>query len=80
MYPNLKMQLWKSGLRQNRLAKMLGVDESTLSKIINGFRKPDPAVRSKIAALLRSEEGWLFELGERARPDDETETGKEQTS
>jgi transcriptional regulator with XRE-family HTH domain len=80
MYPNLKMQLWKSGLRQNRLAKMLGVDESTLSKIINGFRKPDPVVRSKIAALLRSDEGWLFELGERARLDDETETGKEQTS
>lgn len=61
MYPNLKLQLWRSGIRQNRLAQSLGVDESVLSKIINGFREPSPGLRSQIAELLKSDENWLFE-------------------
>jgi len=66
MYPNLKLQLWKSGIRQNRLAKMLSIDEAMLSKIVNGFRPPSTRVRERIAALLRCEEGWLFETAENA--------------
>jgi hypothetical protein len=27
---------------------------------VNGFRQPDPEVRARIAAVLKSEEGWLF--------------------
>ncbi len=61
MYPNLKFQIWRSGMRQNRLAQILDLDETTLSRIVNGFRKPGPEVRAKIAAALRSDEGWLFE-------------------
>lgn len=61
MYPNLKLQLWRSGIRQNRLARMLGMDETMLSKIINGFREPNAEVRSRIALVLHSEESWLFE-------------------
>lgn len=61
MYANLKLQLWRSGLRQNQLAKMLGIDETILSKIVNGFRQPSPETRVKIAALLNSDETWLFE-------------------
>ncbi len=61
MYPNLKFQIWRSGLRQNRLAQILDLDETTLSRIVNGFRKPGPEIKAKIAAALRSEEGWLFE-------------------
>jgi transcriptional regulator with XRE-family HTH domain len=61
MYPNLKLQLWKSGIRQNRLAKMLGMDETILSKIVNGFREPSPQMREKIASLLSSDATWLFE-------------------
>jgi len=64
MYPNLKLQLWKAGIRQNRLASMLGLDESLLSKIVNGFREPSPTVRAKIAGLLHSDEQWLFERSE----------------
>lgn len=60
MYPNLKLQLWRSGIRQNRLAQMLGIHETLLSRIVNGFREPDPQVRAKIAQLLESEECWLF--------------------
>lgn len=60
MYPNLKLQLWRSGIRQNRLAQMLGIHETLLSRIVNGFREPDPQTRTRIAQLLESEEGWLF--------------------
>ena len=61
MYPNLKLQLWKSGIRQNRLAKLVGVDETVVSKIMNGFREPSPELRAKIASLLGSDADWLFE-------------------
>lgn len=64
MYPNLKLQLWRSGIRQNRLAQMLGVDETMLSKIINGYRLATPELRGKIAEALKSDEHWLFEAGE----------------
>jgi transcriptional regulator with XRE-family HTH domain len=60
MYPNLKLQLWISGIRQNRFAKMLGTDETQLSKIVNGFRQPSSEMRSRIALLLQSDEEWLF--------------------
>jgi len=60
MYPNLKMHLWKSGIRQNRLAQMLEIDETLLSRILNGYREPSPEMRKKISEVLRSDEGWLF--------------------
>jgi len=60
IYPNLKMQLWRAGIRQNRLAQLVGIHETLLSKIINGFRPPDAEVRSRIAAALQSDEAWLF--------------------
>ena len=60
MYLNLKLQLWKTGLHQNRLARMLDLDDATLSKIVNGFRKPSAQVRKRIAAMLHSNEKWLF--------------------
>ena len=61
MYPNLKLQLWKNGVRQNRLAQLLGMDETALSKVVNGFREPSKELRQKVAALLQSDEQWLFE-------------------
>ncbi len=64
MYPNLKLQLWRTGIRQNSLAKVLGVDEATVSRIINGFREPNSHTRAKIAELLDSDEKWLFEPAE----------------
>jgi transcriptional regulator with XRE-family HTH domain len=60
MYPNLKLQLWRSGFRQNRLAQLLGIHETLLSKIVNGFREPTPELRGKIASLLGSDPAWLF--------------------
>lgn len=61
MYPNLKLQIWKSGIRQNRLAKMLGMDETILSRIVNGYREPNAELRGSIATLLSCDEAWLFE-------------------
>lgn len=61
MYPNLKLQIWKSGLRQNRLAQMLNLDETILSKIINGYREPNRELKERIATLLQCDVMWLFE-------------------
>jgi transcriptional regulator with XRE-family HTH domain len=61
MYPNLKLQMWRSGVRQNRLARMLNLDETILSRMVNGFRKPCPEMKAKIAAALNSDPDWLFE-------------------
>jgi transcriptional regulator with XRE-family HTH domain len=61
MYPNLKLQLWKCGIRQNRLAKMLEMDETALSRIVNGFREPSVELQNSIAALLQANAAWLFE-------------------
>jgi transcriptional regulator with XRE-family HTH domain len=61
MFPNLKMRLWTAGIRQNRLAQMLNVDETIVSKVINGFREPSEDMRHRIAELLEADEQWLFE-------------------
>ena len=61
MYTNLKLQIWKSGMRQNRIAQLVGMDETVLSKILNGFRAPNQTVRSALAAVLNTDEDWLFQ-------------------
>jgi len=61
MLPNLKLQLWNLGLRQNQLAQMLDLDETVVSRIINGFREPNQEVRHRIAELLAADEQWLFD-------------------
>ena len=61
MYPNLKLQLWKSGLRQNQFARMISIDETLLSRVVNGFREPSPELRIKISSVLQTDPDWLFE-------------------
>lgn len=61
MYPNLKLQLFRSSVRQNFLARELGMDESILSKIIHGYREPSKEQRESLAKYLGVEESWLFE-------------------
>jgi len=68
MYPNLKLQLFRSAVRQNFLARELGMDESILSKIIHGYREPSPEQRQKLSGYLGVEEEWLFEKYENATP------------
>jgi len=60
MFPNLKMEIWRSGVRQNRLAVELNIDETLLSKVINGYRKPSAHLRSTLASYFQKDETWLF--------------------
>ena len=71
MYPNLKLQLFRSSVRQNFLARQVGIDESILSKIIHGYREPSKELRQLLANYLGVEESWLFEkfeIASRTRP------------
>ncbi len=61
MYQNLKLQIWKSGIRQNRLARELNMDETVLSKIINGYRRPSVQLKARIAKYFQIDEAWLFD-------------------
>ena len=64
MYPNLKLQIFKSGIRQNQIAKELKFCESQLSKIIHGYREPSADERKLLAVYLNVDELWLFERHE----------------
>lgn len=61
MYPNLKLEIFKHGIRQNHLARALGIDETILSRIIHGYREPSATLRKMLADYLQAEENWLFE-------------------
>jgi len=75
MYPNLRIELWKAGIRQNRLAKMLEMDETLLSRVVNGYRQASPQFRSKLAAILQRDETWLFEEAEHNPTAESAEAG-----
>jgi len=60
IYPNLKLRMYTTGIRQNRLARMLGIHEASLSRIMNGFREPTGDLRTQLADILRSDPEWLF--------------------
>ena len=61
MYPNLKLAIFTKGLQQNRLSKILGINEANLSKIIHGYREPSESQRKMLATYLEADENWLFE-------------------
>lgn len=61
LYPNLKLTMYRSGIRQNTLAKSIGMNEASLSRIINGTRQPAPEVRVQIATILHENVDWLFQ-------------------
>jgi len=44
--------MYTTGMRQNRLAKLVGIDEAYLSRIINGVRVPRQQMRQEIAMIL----------------------------
>jgi len=66
MYPNLKVAIFKRGLRQNYLARELGLNDALLSKIIHGFREPTAEQKVLISGYLGENEEWLFERFETA--------------
>lgn len=62
MYPNLKLTIFKLGVRQIQLAKDLGIADASLSKIIHGYSEPSKAIRERIAKYLNADEAWLFSV------------------
>ena len=78
MFPNLKLQIFRLGSHQNQLAKAVGIDETVLSKIIHGYRDPNPTQRKLLASHLEVEEAWLFERFE--SPVARRHTGEIQTA
>ena len=52
IYPNLKLRVYTTGMRQNRLARLVGIDEAYLSRIINGVRVPGKQMQEQIAQVL----------------------------
>ena len=54
--------MYRTGMRQNVLARQLGIQEAQLSRIINGARRPGEALRARIAEALRENADWLFEM------------------
>jgi hypothetical protein len=61
IYPNLKLRVYTTGMRQNRLAKLVGIDEAYLSRIINGVRVPGKQMQLQIAEVLGCDADWLFQ-------------------
>jgi transcriptional regulator with XRE-family HTH domain len=61
IYPNLKLRVYTTGMRQNRLAKLVGIDEAYLSRIINGVRVPGKHMQEQIAQVLGCDAEWLFQ-------------------
>ena len=59
--PNLKLRVYTTGMRQNRLARLVGIDEAYLSRIINGVRVPGKQMQEQIAQVLGCDANWLFE-------------------
>ncbi len=51
-------------MRQNRLAKILGIPETVLRRIVYRFPPPTETTRLRIAALLHSDAEWLFASSE----------------
>jgi transcriptional regulator with XRE-family HTH domain len=61
IYPNLKLRVYTTGMRQNRLARLVGIDEAYLSRIINGVRAPGKQMQEQIAQVLGCDPEWLFQ-------------------
>lgn len=75
IYPNLKLRVYTTGMRQNRLAKLVGIDEAYLSRIINGVRVPGKQMQEQIAQVLGCDPEWLFQQTPVQIPGDMTGNG-----
>ncbi len=56
----LKAAIVKVGLTQRMLCYQLNIDENTFSKIISGFIKPTPLMKTKLSNFLNEPEKYLF--------------------
>ena len=55
----IKTLLMQQGLTQISVAHHLGMSESDLSKIVNGYREPSDELKHKLSSYLNTEVGIL---------------------
>ena len=48
----LKIELIERGMTQRQLARSIGVDEATISEVVNGWRVPNEKLRMDIMNFL----------------------------
>jgi len=58
----LKIAILESGLSQQEVAKAIGIHESRMSQIVNGWRESTDAERKALARLLKRKATDLFPL------------------
>jgi transcriptional regulator with XRE-family HTH domain len=56
----LKLAFLDRGLRQIDVAAAIGIDETRLSRIVNGREPPSPRVKAALARLLHKPAAALF--------------------
>ena len=60
-FPNIAYAAGVRGLVQYQLAEAAGMNESRMSRCLNGRFEFTPAERERIADVLGFEQAWLFE-------------------
>lgn len=55
-----KLALVELGVPADGLARKIGIDRATLSRIVNGWIKPTPAIKHRIAESLQVDMNELF--------------------
>lgn len=61
MNSDLKLAIFSSGRSQIAVAKLVGMHEVRLSKIIRGHLEPTPAEMKALAKVLKRPVGTLFQ-------------------
>ena len=56
----LKVKMFETGISQRALSHQLAIDESRLSRIVNGWSDPTPQEQTEIAEALNSQASELF--------------------
>jgi transcriptional regulator with XRE-family HTH domain len=49
------------GMRQRDLARIIGISESNISRVVNGIYNPDAVLQSQIAKALKCKPEKLFD-------------------
>jgi transcriptional regulator with XRE-family HTH domain len=70
------MVLTERGIKQVELARLIGIDRSTLSLYVNGWKEPSEHIKEEIARVLGLDPVQLFDGG---RGDSTPNAGEQRT-
>ncbi len=56
----LKLAIVATGKKQKRIAKLVGISETELSKIVHGLRRPSDEQQKKLSSFLGQPVASLF--------------------